>query len=71
VTLRLPVACIIAPTPTAPELLTAAKIATELKVTDTKVKRAISELGLKPAAKKGACNYYAKTDVAKIKTALK
>jgi hypothetical protein len=57
--------------PTAPELLTAAKIAAELKVTDNKVKKAISELGLKPAAKKGVCNYYAATDLPKIKKALK
>ncbi len=57
--------------PTAPELLTASKIAAALKVTDTKVKKAISELGLKPAAKKGVCNYYAAADVAKIKKSLK
>jgi hypothetical protein len=57
--------------PTAPELLTASKIAAQLKVTDTKVKKAISEIGLNPAAKKGACSYYAQADVAKIKTALK
>ncbi len=57
--------------PIAPELLTASKIATALKVTDTKVKKAISELGLKPAAKKGVCNYYAAADVPKIKKALK
>ncbi len=56
--------------PTAPELLTASKIAAALKVTDTKVKKAISELGLKPAAKKGVCNYYAAGDVPKIKKAL-
>jgi hypothetical protein len=57
--------------PAAPELLTAAKIAAELKVTDNKVKKAIAEIGLKPAAKKGVCNYYAKADVPKIKKALK
>lgn len=57
--------------PTAPELLTAAKIAAQLKVTDAKVKKAITELGLKPAAKKGVCNYYAPGDVPKIKKALK
>jgi hypothetical protein len=54
-----------------PELLTAAKIAAELKVADTKVKKAIATLGLKPAAKKGVCNYYAKADVSKIRKALK
>jgi hypothetical protein len=57
--------------PAAPELLSAAKIAAELKVTDKKVKNAIAGLGLKPAAKKGVCNYYAKADVPKIKRALK
>jgi hypothetical protein len=57
--------------PTAPELLTAAKIAAELKVTDTKVKKAIRELGLEPAAKKGVCSYYARADVPKIRKALK
>lgn len=56
--------------PTAPELLTAAKIAAQLKVSDAKVKKAIAALALAPAAKKGACNYYAASDVAKIKKAL-
>lgn len=56
--------------PTAPELLTASKIAAALKVTDAKVKKAISELGLKPAATKGACKYYAAGDVPKIEKAL-
>jgi hypothetical protein len=63
--------CIIAAMLNAPELLTAAKIAAELKVSDGKVKKAIVELGLKPAAKKGVCSYYAKADVPKIKKALK
>ena len=57
--------------PNAPELLTASKIATQLKVTDTKVKKAIADLGLKPAAKKGVCSYYAAGDIPKIKKALK
>lgn len=52
------------------DLLTASKIAAQLKVTDGKVKKAITALGLKPAAKKGVCSYYAKGDVAKIKKAL-
>lgn len=54
----------------AADLLTAAKIAAALGVSDGKVKKAIAELKLKPAAKKGVCNYYAKGDVAKIKKAL-
>ncbi len=56
--------------PTTPELLTAAKIAAQLNVSAPKVKNAIATLKLKPAAKKGACTYYAAADVAKIKKAL-
>lgn len=52
------------------DLLTASKIAAQLQVTDAKVKKAIAALGLKPAAKKGVCSYYAKADVPKIKKAL-
>ena len=52
-------------------VLTASKIATQLKVTDTKVKKAIADLGLKPAAKKGVCSYDAAGDVPKIKRAMK
>ena len=52
------------------DLLTASKIAVQLSVSDAKVKKAIAAIGLKPAAKKGACSYYAKGDVAKIKKAL-
>ena len=56
--------------PTTPELLTASKIAVQLKVPDAKVKKAIAALKLEPAAKKGPCSYYAVSDVAKIKKAL-
>jgi hypothetical protein len=56
--------------PTATDLLTAGKIAAQLEVTPAKVKNAIATLKLKPAAKKGACTYYAAKDVAKIKKAL-
>lgn len=55
----------------ATDLLTASKIAAQLSVSDAKVKKAIAEIGLKPAAKKGVCSYYAKADVPKIKKALK
>ena len=61
---------IIAAMPTDTDLLTAAKIAAQLKTSDAKVKKAIAALGLKPAAKKGVCSYYAKGDVPKIKKAL-
>jgi len=53
------------------ELLTAGNIAKELGVSDAKVKKAIKELKIEPAAKKGICNYYPKTVVSKIKAALK
>jgi hypothetical protein len=52
------------------DLLTASKIAAELKVSDAKVKKAITALGIKPAAKKGVCNLYAKSAVPQIKKAL-
>ncbi len=53
------------------DLLTAGNIAKQLAVTDAKVKKAIQELGLKPAAKKGVCNYYSKDAIAKIKSLVK
>lgn len=58
------------PTPIT-DLLTAANIAKQLAVSDAKVKKAIQELGIKPKAKKGVCNYYSKDTVSKIKGALK
>ena len=53
------------------DLLTASNIAKALGVSDVKVKKAIQALGIKPAAKKGVCSYYAKDTVAKIKSAVK
>ena len=50
--------------------LTAASIAKELGVSDGKVKKAIEELGIEPAEKKGACSYYPHSAVSKIKAAL-
>jgi len=58
------------PMPNPTDLLTAAKIAAELKVPGGKVKKAIAALKLAPAAKKGVCNYYARSAVPKIKKAL-
>ncbi len=52
------------------DLLTAGNIAKTLKVSDGKVKKAIQTLGIKPAAKKGVCNYYTKDVVPKVKAAL-
>lgn len=57
--------------PTQPDLLTAANIAKELAASDAQVKKAIATIGLKPAAKKGPCNYYDRAAVARIKKALK
>jgi len=54
----------------APTLLTAGALAKTLGVTDAKVKKAILELGLTPAAKKGCCSYYGPEDVAKLKAVL-
>ena len=51
-------------------LMTAGAIAKELGASDAKVKKAIAALKLKPAAKKGVCSYFAKTDIPKIKKAL-
>ena len=53
------------------DLLTAGNIAKELAVSDAKVKKAIQELGIKPKAKKGVCNYYSKDTLAKVKAILK
>ena len=52
-------------------LLTAGAIAKELSMPDTKVKKAIADLKIKPAAKKGVCNYYSKDVVAKVKAVIK
>lgn len=56
--------------PTASDLLTASKIAKELSVSDAKVKKAITALGLKPAATKGVCAYYDRKSIPAIKKAL-
>lgn len=53
-----------------PDLLTASNIAKALKVPDAQVKKAIQKLGIKPAAKKGVCSYYARDVVPKVKAAL-
>lgn len=53
------------------EGITAGNIAKELNVPPAKVKKAIETLKLAPVAKKGACSYYAKGAVAKIRAAIK
>jgi hypothetical protein len=47
-----------------------ANIAKALGVSDGKVKKAIKDLGLEPAAKRGVCSFYAPDQVAKIKAAV-
>lgn len=54
-----------------PAVFTASAMAKTLGVADTKVKKAILELGLSPAAKKGCCTYYSAEALLKIKTTLK
>ena len=53
------------------DLLTAGSIAKKLGVPGTQVKKALKDLSIKPAAKKGACSYYSEDVVAKLKTALR
>lgn len=53
------------------DLVTSGGIAKELGVSDTKVKKAIKDLSIQPKAKKGACSYYSRDEVTRIKEALK
>jgi hypothetical protein len=53
------------------DLLTAGAIAKELGVSGAVVSKAIKTLDLKPELKKGACSYYSKQTLAKIKSTLK
>ena len=50
-----------------PTLLTASAMAKNLGVSDAKIKKAILELGLVPAAKKGCCTYFSVEDQKKLK----
>lgn len=54
----------------ADDVISAGNIAKELGVSDAKVKKAIKDLALEPAAKRGACSFYDRAAVAKIKAAL-
>ncbi len=51
--------------------ITAGNIAKELGVPPAKVKKAIEDLKIQPVAKKGACTYYGRDAVKKVKAALK
>lgn len=55
----------------APTLTTASAMAKDLDVSDAKVKKAIKELGLTPAAKKGCCSFYDAQAMAKLKAFFK
>jgi hypothetical protein len=55
----------------APTLTTASAMAKDLGVSDAKVKKAIKELGLAPAAKKGCCSFYDIEAMAKLKACFK
>ena len=54
-----------------PTLFSASTLAKELGVSDGKVKKAITELGLVPAQKKGCCNFYSAEDLKKLQAVLK
>jgi len=54
-----------------PALLTASAMAKDLGVSDAKVKKAIQELGLVPAAKKGCCTYFTPEDQKQLQAVLK
>ncbi len=53
------------------KLITAGNIAKELGASEAKVKSAIKELGIKPEAKRGVCNYYSRNALTKVKGALR
>ncbi len=53
------------------DLMTAGNIAKTIGIPDAKVKKAIQTLGIKPQVKKGACSYYSKDIIPKLKGALK
>lgn len=50
--------------------ISAGNIAKELGVSDAKVKKAIKDLGIEPAAKRGVCNFYSRDAIARIKASL-
>jgi hypothetical protein len=52
------------------DLISAGNIAKELGVSDAKVKKAIKELAIEPAAKRGVCSFYSRDAVAKIKASV-
>lgn len=57
-------------TETKETLITLGNLAKELEVSPAKLKKVVTELGLEPDSKKGACAYYGAASVARIKKAL-
>lgn len=55
----------------APALITASALAKDLGVSDARVKKAIKDLKLAPAAKKGCCSFYDSEAILKLKAFLK
>lgn len=55
----------------ASELLTSGKMAESLGVSPAKIKKALTDLGIEPTSKKGACSYYDSAVLTKVKSALK
>ncbi len=51
-------------------LFTVGAMAKDLAVSDTKIKKAIKDLKIEVAAKKGCCSYFTAEDMKKIKAAL-
>ena len=51
-------------------LFTAGAMAKDLAVSDAKIKKAIKDLKIEAAAKKGCCSYFTAEDMKKIKNAL-
>jgi biotin operon repressor len=54
----------------AEELLSAAKWAEKLGVSQGKIKKAIETLEIEPDHKKGKCNYYSEATMEKVKKSL-
>ena len=52
-------------------LIAASAMAKNLGVSEAKVKKAIKELGLSPAAKRGCCTYYGAEEMLQLKAFLK
>jgi len=54
-----------------PQPISAGNIAKELGISDSKVKKAIAELGLQPAKKRGACCLYDREAIERIKSLIR